>query len=316
VSHRWLRFAVRRTAVLVVSLAVLVTATFFTLHLVPGDPARTGLGPTATVQQVEQRREALNLDESLLTQYRLFVAGLFNGRLGESFTAGQPVGEIIGERFPATARLAGLAFAVTLLLGIPVGVAIAILNRGNRHRAVRGAFSATTGLLVSIPDYVMATGLVALFAVTLDWLPVAGDEGWSSYVLPVAALALLPAAGLARVARVECADVLGEDYMRVARGKRLPPRQLYVRHALPNALTATLTVSGLIFSGLIAGTVIIENVFAWPGLGSAVVQAIIDKDYPLVQGIVLLLGGIALVVNTVVDVALGMLDPRSSIAES
>jgi peptide/nickel transport system permease protein len=159
-------------------------------------------------------------------------------------------------------------------------------------------------------------GLVALFGVTLEWLPIASDASWQAFILPVLALAALPTGVLARIARIETLKVLDQEYMRVARSKRLPARLLYLRHALPNTLTATLTLGGLLLGSLVAGTVIIENVFAWPGLGSAITQAIEQKDYPLVQGIVLVLGGIALLVNLVVDVLLGVLDPRSLIRDS
>jgi peptide/nickel transport system permease protein len=316
VKHAWLRFAIRRTLTLGVSLAVLLTATFLAVRLVPGDPARAGLGPTAPREQVEARRQALHLDEPLPEQYRRFVVGAFTGDLGTSFITAQPVADVIGSRFPATARLAMISFLVAMIVAIPLGMAAAILTRGGRRRRMADAFSIGTGTLISIPDYLMATALVAVFAVGLGWLPVADETGPTSYLLPVAALAALPTAAVARLARVETAKVLGEEYMRVARSKRLPARRLYLRHLLPNALTATLTVGGLLLGSLIAGTVIVENVFAWPGLGSAVTQALIEKDYPLVQGIVLLLGGIALVANTAVDVLLGLLDPRSLIRES
>lgn len=312
----WVRFALRRTFAFLLSLAVLATAAFFSARLVPGDPARAGLGPTAPPSQVEARRVALNLDRPLPDQFARFVSGAFTGDLGESFTTSQPVGEIIGERFPATARLALIAFVTTLLIAVPLGMAAAIRTRRGAHPREAAGFSFVTGALISVPDYLLATGLVALFGVSLAWLPIAGDSGWTSYILPVTALAALPAAAIARLARVETAKVLDQDYVRVARSKRLPRRVLYLRHALPNALTATLTVGGLLLGGLIAGTVIVENVFAWPGLGSAVTQAIIEKDYPLVQGIVLLLGSVALLANTLVDVLLALIDPRSTMKES
>jgi peptide/nickel transport system permease protein len=316
VGHPWLRFALRRALVLVASLVVLVTATFVAVHLVPGDPARAGLGPTAPASQIEARRALLRLDEPVLVQYKDYVGGLFDGDLRRSFVSGQRVAEIIGDRFPATAKLAGLAFLVTLLIGVPLGAATAVLTRGGRGRGLEAAFSFGTGLVISIPDYLCAVGLVALFGVTLQWLPIASDASSQAYVLPVLALAALPTGVLARIARIETLKVLDQEYMRVARSKRLPARLLYLRHALPNTLTATLTLGGLMLGSLVAGTVIIENVFAWPGLGSAITQAIEQKDYPLVQGIVLVLGGIALFVNLVVDVLLGVLDPRSLIRES
>jgi peptide/nickel transport system permease protein len=316
VRSPWLRFALRRTVTLVLSLWVLATATFLTMQLVPGDPARVGLGLSAPKSQVDARRHALNLDKPLLTQYTRYIGNALRGDFGESFTLQRPVGEILRERFPATLKLALPAFAIALGLGVTLGLTTAIATRGGRHPFAADSFSVSTGGLISTPDFLLATGLVALFAVGLGWLPVAGQEGLASYVLPVAALALPTAAALARLARVETLKALDQEYMLVARSKRLPPRRLYLRHLLANSITATLTLGGLALGGLIASTVIVENVFAWPGLGSSVTQAILDKDYPMVQGIVLLLGSVALIANTAVDVALGLLDPRSLIRES
>jgi len=312
----WLRFALRRGLTLVVSLWVLATATFLTTKLVPGDPARVGLGASAPPSVVEARREALRLDEPLPSQYVQYVGGALRGDFGESFTDRRPVKKIISERFPATLQLAGSAFLVAVLLGVPIGLAVGVYTRGGRHRGAADTFSVGTGALISVPDFLLATALVALFAVGLDWLPVARRDGAASFVLPVIALAALPTAALARLARVDAAKALDQEYMMVARSKRLPPRLLYMRHLVPNALTATLTVGGLVLGGLIASTVIVENVFAWPGLGTTVTAAIIDKDYPLVQGVVLLLGSIALLANTLVDIILALLDPRSLIRES
>lgn len=306
----WSRFALRRLGILLASLATLVTMTFLITHLVPGDPARAGLGPTASPSQIDARRATLHLDEPLPAQFGQYVQGVVTGDLGRSFASNQPVADVIRARFPATARLALIAFAVTLLIGLPLGMLMAVVTRGGKRPLADGTFSSTTGLMISVPDYLIATGLVALFGVALGWFPIAGDSGWRSYVLPVAAYSALSTGMLARVARVEMAAVLDQEYMRVARSKRLPAAHLYVRHALPNALTATLTFGGILLGGCLAGTVVVENVFAWPGLGSAVIQAIQDKDYPLVQGIVLLLGGLVLVVNLLVDIVLGLLDPR------
>jgi peptide/nickel transport system permease protein len=315
-AHPWLRFAARRAALLLVSLAALVLATFFTTHLVPGDPVRGALGPSASPELVQARRAALHLDEPLAAQLRHYVGGLLHGDLGESLNGRRPVAEIIAERLPATARLAALAFALCLLVAVPAGMAVAVHARGGRRPVLAAGFSLATGLVVSVPEYLCAAGLVALFGVTLGWLPIAGAQHPSSYVLPVAALAAVPAATLARIVRVETQRVLDLEYVLVARGKRLPGRLLYLRHVLPNALTAALTVGGILFATMIAGSVIVENVFAWPGLGSTVVEAIIQKDYPVVQAIVLILGGIVLVTNLVVDVVLGVLDPRSLIREA
>ncbi|WP_329125008.1 ABC transporter permease [Streptomyces sp. NBC_01465] len=315
-ANRWLRFGLRRSARLAVSLWVLVTAAFLMIHLVPGDPVRAALGMTASPGMVAARRAELGLDTPLWHQYLHFLGGLFTGELGSSTISGQPVTQTIGDRLPATLQLAGLAFVLALVIAVPLGTAMAALTRGGRRRGAELAFTSGSVLLAAVPEFLLAVVLAYVFAVRLGWFPVAGRQGPGSYVLPVLALAAGPASVLARIGRVEMLSVLSHDYVRTARAKRLPPRRVYVRHALPNALTATLTLGGLLLSALVAGTVLVENVFAWPGLGSTIVQSILQKDYPVVQGIVLVYGTGVLVVNLLVDVALALLDPRSAIREA
>jgi peptide/nickel transport system permease protein len=297
-------------------MALLLTATFLMIHLVPGDPIRASLGPTAPAELVQQKRHDLGLDKSLTTQYVTYVRDVLHGDLGTSLVTGERVTDVIRARFPSTLRLAGLAFLAAIFVSIPLGVAMAALTHGGRRRSVELGFTTTAGAFASVPSFLLAVGLVWLFAVSLRWFPVAGRGGASSYVLPVAALAIAPAAALSRIVRVEGLRVLEQDYMRTARGKRLPPRILYLRHALPNTLTATLTLAGLLLGGLIAGTVLVENIFAWPGLGTTLVQSVLQKDYPTVQALALLFGTLVLVINFVVDIALGVIDPRSTILDA
>lgn len=306
----------RRLARFVVSMVVLLLASFAMIHLIPGDPVRAALGPTAPTDLVRARRADLGLDDPLLTQLGRYLKGVFTGHLGTSFTSRQPVEQIVGARLVSTVELAALATAVALLIAIPVGMLLAVRTENGRHRGSELTFTTVTGALAAIPDFLLAVGLVVLFAVTLHWLPPASKAGPESYLLPVAALAAGPAAVLARLVRVETLRELGKDYVRLARAKRLPALRLYARHLLPNTLTATLTVGGLLLSSLIAGTVIIEYVFAWPGLGSRIIDSIIDKDYPVAQAVILIYGAIVLVVNLAVDLALAALDPRSTIGES
>jgi peptide/nickel transport system permease protein len=314
--HAWAPFLARRLGRLLVSLLLLVTASFAMIHLVPGDPVRAALGGlTAPPDLVAARRHQLGLDLPLWQQYGRYVKGLASGNLGQSMGSDLPVTQIIGDRLPETARLALLAFGLVMLVAIPLGLAMAVLTSGGRHRGAELGFTATTGVLAAVPEFLLAVGLVVVFAVGLRLLPVAGRSGPASYILPVLALAIGPAAALARIVRVEALTVLGTDYLRTARAKRLPPHLLYLRHALPNLLTSTLTIGGLLLTGLIAGSILVETVFAWPGLGSTIVQSILAKDYPLVQGIVLLYGFAVLLVNLLVDVLLGVLDPRSTIRE-
>jgi peptide/nickel transport system permease protein len=315
-ANPWVRFAVRRFTRLLVSLWVLVTAAFGMIHLIPGDPVRAALGATATPELVAARRTALGLDQPLWQQYLDYFRGLFTGDWGISTTSGLPVSEIIGDRLPPTLELALAAFVLAVLVSVPVGVLFAVLTRGGRRRPAELGFTSTSVVLAAIPEFLLAVGLVWLFSVNLGWVPVAGRDGFASYVLPVIALALAPAAILARIVRVETLTVLGADHIRTARAKRLPNHVVYLRHALPNAMTAAITLGGLLLCALVAGTVLVENVFAWPGLGSTIVSSILAKDYPVVQAVVLVYGIGVLVVNLVVDVALALLDPRSTIRES
>lgn len=246
---RWTRFALRRGGRLLVSLFVLVTAAFLMIHLVPGDPVRAALGMTAPAELVEARRQELGLDDPLLTQYLHYLGGLFRGDLGESIQTQLPVGETIGRRLGATVSLGLLAFALALLVAVPLGVAVAVATRRGRRQRTALGFSSTSVVLGSIPDFLVGVILVAVFAVGLGWFPVAGRaDGAASYVLPVLALSIGPAAVLARIVRVEMIAVLESDYVRTARAKRLPARRIHLVHALPNAVTATLTLGGMLLA--------------------------------------------------------------------
>ncbi|WP_345763571.1 ABC transporter permease [Diaminobutyricibacter sp. McL0608] len=314
-DRRWQRFAIRRTGRLLVSLWVLVTASFLMIHLVPGDPIRAAMGPTTPLAVVNARREALGLNDPIWQQYLHYLQGVFTGDLGVSIGSQLPVAQVIGQRLAATAALAGLAFLLAVVIAVPIGVAVAVATRRSRGRRLELGFTAGSVFLSTIPDFLLGVALVFVFGVTLGWLPVAGRDSAASYILPVIALALGPAAVLARIVRVEMLGVLDADYVRTARAKRLKSWRIHLSHALPNALTATLTLAGLLLSSLVVGTVLVENVFAWPGLGSTIVQSIQTKDYPLVQATVLVYGVGVLLVNTIVDVVLALLDPRSTVAE-
>lgn len=315
-AHPWTGFLARRLTRFVVSLWVLVTFAFAMIHLIPGDPVRAALGLTAPAELVQARREALGLNDPLFTQYGHFLYGLVTGDLGVSFQSRLPVGQVIGQRLQQTLELAVLAFGLTIVIAVPVGLAMAVLTQAGRRRRAELGFTSTAVVVAAVPDFLIAAALVYVFGVSLELLPIAGQSGPSSYILPVLALALGPAAAIARIVRVETLAVLGADYIRTARAKRLRGWLVYVRHALPNALTATLTLAGLLLSGLVAGTVLVETVFAWPGLGQTIVSSILQKDYPMVQALVLVYGSLVLLVNLAVDVLLAVLDPRSTIRET
>ncbi|GAA3659048.1 ABC transporter permease [Microbacterium marinilacus] len=314
-QRRWMRFALQRGGRLLLSLWVLVTAAFLMIHLVPGDPIRASLGPTATPELIEQTRRNLGFDAPLWEQYLRFLTGIFTGELGTSIQFRLPVADVIGDRLPATLALGVAGFVVAVLIAIPVGALVAVATRRGRNRGVELGFASSSVVIGTIPDFLLGVALVWIFGVTLRWLPVAGEDGLASYVMPVVALAAGPAAILARIVRVELLAALEADYVRTARSKRLEPTRVVLRHALPNAVTASLTLGGLLLGSMVAGTVLVENVFAWPGIGSTVTGAILGKDYQLVQGIVLVYGVGVLLANTVVDVILAVLDPRSTILE-
>ncbi|WP_224282819.1 ABC transporter permease [Streptomyces sp. LS1784] len=314
--HPWTVFLGRRTVRLILSLGVVLTASFAMIRLVPGDPVRAALGVDAAPSLVAARRHDLGLDTPFLSQYQHYLGGLLHGDLGTSLVTGAPVAELVRTRLPATLEIAGLAFLVTLAVALPAGLLAAVRTRDGRHPRTELAFTAVTAGLAGVPDFVLAAGLTALLAVGLQLLPVAGAAGVESFVLPVLALSLAPTAVLVRIVRVEVLKVLDEDYMRTARSKRLSPARRYLRHAVPNTATATLTVAGVLLPALIAGTVLVEKVFDWPGIGSAMAQSVVAQDYPVVQAMVLVLGTTVLLAGLLVDVVLAVLDPRSAIRET
>ncbi|TDD52094.1 ABC transporter permease [Nonomuraea terrae] len=307
--------AVRRIVRFAVSLAVLLTASFAMIHLIPGDPVRASLGPAAPIELVQQRTAALGLDRPLPEQFVTYVGGVLTGDFGTSFLTGEPVSEVIAARLPNTLTLALLATAMALIVAVPLGMWAAVRTENGRNRGTEVTFGTVTGAAVAVPEFLYSIALVAVLAVGLGWFPPAGKDGPLTYVLPVLALSIGSIAMIARITRVETLRELGTDYVRLARAKRLPALRLHLRHVLPNTLTATLTMGGLLLTSLIAGSVLVEYVFAWPGLGQKIVESITQKDYPVAQGVILVYGAIVLVVNLVVDLVLGALDPTSEIKE-
>jgi len=308
-------FAVRRTGRLVVSLLVVVLAAFFLVHMVPGDPVRAALGPTAPASLVEATRTQLGLDEPVLQQLLNYLGGLLQGDLGTSIQSGRSVGATIASRFPTTLTLATLGFAVAVIGALPIGMGAALIARSGRGRAANSGISGFLGVLIAIPDFVLSVGLVSAFSMWLALFPPAGWGEARNAVLPVLGLSLGAMAYLARIVQVEMIKVLDSTYIATAKAKRLPQRLILLRHAMPNIVTATLTVGGLLLSGLVAGTVIIETIFAIPGAGSSLISAISTKDYPMIQGMVLVYAFTVLAVNLVVDLILLTIDPRTTIAE-
>ncbi|MET7330927.1 ABC transporter permease [Nonomuraea sp. NPDC005650] len=315
-SSAWPGFAARRLTSLVVIFIALLVVSFLIVQLIPGDPAVGVAGANADLADVQRVRAELGLDRPIWERFLVYAGGVFSGDLGTSFMYRQPVETIIMNRLPFTATIAVTGIVVVLLVAVPLGMVIGVLTRGGRRRWLDVAFGVVTGFLDSIPGYIMASFLVVMFALGIGLVPLfppayAPRFGGASFVLPVAAIVIGPICTISRVVRRETAVVLDTDYMRTARGWRLPAFRRHVRWALPNLLTTTLTLSGLILTGMIGGAIIIESVFALPGLGSGIIKAILDRDYPVIQGMVLVIGMIAALVNLLVDVLLGLIDQRT-----
>lgn len=310
VAALWLGYLSRRLAGVLAVVVVIVLLTFMMVRWVPGDPARLILGLNATPAQVSRVRGELGLDQPFWQQFGHYVSGLLHWDLGRSFVNQQPVTEMLGQRLPLTAQLAVSALLLVLVLGFLLGITAGVQDYSGRGRWFTSPFTAVTSLVGALPEYITGTFLVFVFALSLQWLPVQGGAGFTSMLLPALAVGLPPSAVLARLVRNETLSVLSQEYMTTATSKRLSRGRLLLRHVVPNVVTSTLTLGGLLLVALLGGTVITENVFNISGLGTAVVQAILRSDYPTVQGIILVLGLIAVVINLVVDVILGLLDPR------
>jgi peptide/nickel transport system permease protein len=307
-------FALRRLAALVVTLLVASLIVFTAMEVLPGDPAEVMLGTNARPDTLAALRARLGLDRPAPERYLDWMAGIAHGDLGQSYTYSTPVTELVMERAQVSVPLALLALGLTTAIAIPLGAAAA----ARRNTAVDLGIMGATQIGLSVPNFWFAMLLVLLFAITLRWLPAGGFPGWSggvwpalrSLILPAVALALPQASILARVMRSSLLDTLGEDYVRTARAKGLSAGQALRRHALRNALIPVLTIMGLQFAFLLAGTIIIENVFYLPGLGRLVFQAINQRDLVVVKSVVLLLVAMVIIVNFVVDLAYAVVDPR------
>lgn len=308
------RFLLRRLATLAATLLFAALVVFAVLEILPGDPAATMLGVSATPENVTALRGELGLDRPAPARFWGWLAGFFTGDLGISYAYRVPVGGLIAERMVVTLPLAFLSLALAALIGIALGV----LAAARANTPVDAAVMGLAQLGLAVPNFWFGILFVLLFSITLGWFPSGGFPGWgagplaalTALVLPAFALALPQAAVLARLTRSSMLETLGDDYIRTARAKGLTRGQTLRRHALRNALIPVLTMLGLQFSYLIAGTIILENVFALPGLGRLLVQAIGGHDLILIKSLVLLFVGAAVAINALVDIAYGLADPR------
>ena len=279
-------------------------------NLTPGDPARMmmqrQLDRQPTAEEVSRAREELQLDDSFLVRYVRWLGDAVTGDLGVSYRTGEPVAGALIDRFPATLQIAVLGIVLALMVALPLGTLSAVWRNSPIDHLARVLSLAGA----SMPSYWVAYLLILLFAVNLDVLPVSGRGDWRNFVLPSVTLGLAGMASLLRLTRAEMLEVLGQDYIRTGRAKGLRERALIVGHALRNALIPVVTIAGLRFGGLLGGAVIVETIFAWPGIGKFVLDSIFDRDYPVITGFVVFMGTVFLLVNLCVDVAYGFLDPR------
>jgi peptide/nickel transport system permease protein len=301
-----LRYLVRRILLTVPVLLGVATLVFSLIHLVPGDPAQAMLGDGASAQDIAELRKSLGLDQPLLDQYVTFLRHAVTGDLGRSFRTGQPVTTMIVERIPATAELAIAAMFVAIVLAIPLGVIAAV------WRGTAADYGAMTFALagVSIPNFWLGPLLAIVFAVELGWLPVSGRGTLAHLILPAISLGLALAAILARMTRASLLDELRELYVRAARARGASRTASVTAHALRNSMVPLLTIVALQFGAVLTGAVITETIFAWPGIGRLLIQSIGFRDYPMVQGCILLIAVTYVTVNLITDLLYGVLDPR------
>ena len=307
-------YALRRFVSLCLTLAVASLIIFFIMEVLPGDPAELILGINAQEDTLAALREQMGLNKPLVTRYWLWLTGMLSGDFGVSYTYSVPVMELISERLTISLPLALIALILSTLIALPLGVIAASKRNKWPDISVMGA----TQLGIAVPNFWFAMLLVLVFAIMLRWFPSGGFPGWDegllaglqALTLPAIALALPQASILARIMRSSMLDVMHEDYMRTARAKGLTFTRTLVRHGFRNALIPVITILGLQFSFLLAGTVIIENVFSLPGLGRLVFQAITQRDLITVKAVIMLLVATVIIINFLVDITYAVIDPR------
>jgi ABC-type dipeptide/oligopeptide/nickel transport system permease component len=301
-----LAYTLRRLALTIPVLLGVATLVFALIHLVPGDPAEAMLGESAPAADLADLRTKLGLDKPLLSQYETYVLGLVKGNLGTSFRYNTPVAREIGQRLGRTAQLALAAMLVAIVIAIPLGVLGAIY----RGRWIDQVATTVSLLGVAMPNFWLGPLLAIVFAVYLGWLPVSGTGTWQHLVLPALTLGGALAALMARMTRATLIDELRELYVLAARARGVSRTRAVISHALRNSLIPVVTIIGLQLGAVLTGTIITETIFAWPGVGRLLIQAISFRDYPLVQGCILFIATTYVSMNLLVDLVYGWIDPR------
>jgi peptide/nickel transport system permease protein len=299
-------FVIRRLLVSIVVMAGVSACVFMMLHLIPGDPAEVMLSEQGGSSDVQALRHDLGLDRPLYEQYGLYIKRVLRGDLGDSIRLRLPVASLITQRVPKTLELTGAA----LLLAAVAGIAAGVLSAVFRGRLPDHAAMLTALVGVSLPSFWLGLMLILLFGVKLRWLPIAGADQPTSIILPAVTLAVIPLAIIARLTRSSLLEVLGEDYIRTAKAKGVPYWRVIAKHALRNSIIPVITVVGIQFGTLLGGAIIVETVFAWPGVGRLLIDAVGARDFPLVQGIVLFVAVGVVAVNLLADLVYAYVDPR------
>lgn len=298
-------YLVHRLALSTIAMLGVITIVFILLH-VSGDPASLLVTQDATLQDMARIRQAYGLDRPLSVQYARFIERVIRGDLGYSYRQGLPVTELIFDRIGATFKLALASLAVAIVLGVGLGMAAAV----RRGSGVDTAAMTVALLGTSMPSFWFGLLLIIVFGVKLGWLPVSGYGGLDHLVMPAFVLGGFYAAQVSRLTRTSLLEVLAQDYIRTGQAKGLRPRTVLFRHALRNAALPVLTVLGLSFGQMLGGAIVVESIFAWPGMGRLAVQAVLGRDFPVVQGVTIVGAAVFLAVNLTVDLIYGWVDPR------
>jgi glutathione transport system permease protein len=300
-----LQYTAKRLLGLLPTLLLIGVLVFLFVHLLPGDPARLAAGPDANPETVALVRQDLGLDRPLPAQFMRFIVGVAHWDFGRSIRTKRAVSTEIGERFMATFWLTVWSMLWSVVFGMAIGIVSAVYR--NRWPDRLGMTLAVSG--ISFPAFALGMVLMQVFSVELGWLPTVGADTWRHYILPSITLGAAVAAIMARFTRSSFVDILGEDYIRTARAKGLDERQVVVKHGMRNALIPVVTMMGLQFGFLLGGSIVVEKVFNWPGLGRLLVDAVDMRDYPVIQALVLLFSLEFILINLVVDVLYGLINP-------
>ncbi|WP_233879483.1 glutathione ABC transporter permease GsiC [Virgibacillus halodenitrificans] len=300
------KYVIKRLIGIIPILFLVSIFIFLFVHLIPGDAARLVAGQDATLQDVELVRKELGLDQPIYKQYFSFVTGVFQGDLGTSIKTGRPVFDEIAMRFMPTFWLTFWSMIWAVIVGLVIGVISA--TKRNKWQDYLGMFVAVSG--ISMPSFWLGLLLIQLFAVQLGWLPTGGLESWKSYILPSITLGSGVAAVVARFSRSSMMDILKDDYIRTGRAKGLNEHKVVWGHGLKNAMIPVVTMTGLQFGFLLGGSVVIETVFSWPGLGRLLIDSVAFRDYPVIQSEMLLFALEFILINLIVDLIYGFLNPQ------